>query len=386
MKEKEDWASNLTLDKIEFNSNMTDIVSIAGVPLKKFVGKMLVKFLRSNHIPCPNGQVSKGHRIQHLINHAKNKPVRAAIAQSVRGKKKNKGTKPLVVTKDGTLYRVILTITNGTSRSNFIETMKTRSRADIDLAIIPHLHQWEDISKVYNDETNEYLSILGDTEGKYVIYANDKAPSDFDNLDAQGMYETVEYINFHYGRMRRNKNLSGKNDTDDDMINFCQSKGWLLFYHDKLSEINDKALHDCAFAELPDDVFFASSSSSTTGHLSTLSKSPSSSLNHRKRQSVLAKEAADIALEKKQIEIQKMVRSQLEEQQEKLLETYTDKMFAFEEEYDEVRNDPTRRKKKRHIKSKILRLRSTLEKLKKQMNYKEPNDSDFSSDDSSLDV
>ena len=61
-------------------------------------------------------------------------------------------------------------------------------------------------------------------------------------------------------------------------------------------------------------------------------------------------------------------------------------MFAFEEEYDEVRNDPTRRKKKRHIKSKILRLRSTLEKLKKQMNYKEPNDSDFSSDDSSLDV
>jgi hypothetical protein len=348
IKKKEDWASTLKLDKIEFNSNMTDIVSIAGVPLKKFVGKMLVKFLRGNHIPCPNGQVSKGHCIQHLINHTKNKPVRAAIAQSVRAKKRNKGTKPLVVTKDGTMYRVILTITNGTSRSNYIETMKTRSRADIDLAIIPHLHQWEDITKVYNDETNEYLSILGDSEGKYVIYANDNVPSDFDKLDAQGMYETVDYINFHYGRMRRNKNLSGKNDTDDDMINFCQSKGWLLFYHDKLSEINDKALHDCAFAELPDNVFLASSSSSSTDRLSTLSKSPSS-LNHRKRQSVLAKEAADIALKKKQIEIQKMVRSYLEEHQEKLLEGYTDKMFAFEEEYEEIRNDPMKWKKKKHL-------------------------------------
>jgi hypothetical protein len=47
MKKKEDWASTLTLDKIEYNSNLTDIVSIAGVPLKKFVGKMLLKFLRA---------------------------------------------------------------------------------------------------------------------------------------------------------------------------------------------------------------------------------------------------------------------------------------------------------------------------------------------------
>jgi hypothetical protein len=105
--------------------------------------------------------------------------------------------------------------------------MKTRSRADINLTNLPYLHQWEEISKVYNDDTNEYLSILGDIDGKYLIDANEKEPSDFDKLDAQDMYETVDYINFHYGRMRRNKNLSGKNDTDDD--NFCQSKGWLLF-------------------------------------------------------------------------------------------------------------------------------------------------------------
>jgi hypothetical protein len=214
--------------------------------------------------------------------------------------------------------------------------------------------------------------------------ATDKEPSDFDQLDAQGMYETVEYINFHYNRMRRNKNLSGKNDTDDDMSNFCQSKGWLLFYHDKLSETNDKALHDCAFAELPEDVFCTSSSSSCTDRVSTISKSPSS-LNRRKRQGVLAKEAADIALEKKQVEIQLMVRSKLEAHQEKLLEEYTDKLFDFEEQYEEVRNDPTKKKKKRHIKSKMLRLRSTLDKLKKEMNYKEPKNSEFSSDDSSID-
>ena len=369
---------------IEYDSNKSDIVSIAGVPMKKFIGKMLLKFVRTNNIPCPNGQVSKGHCIQHLINHAKNKPAREKIAQSVRGKKRNKGTKPLVVSKDGTLYRVILTITHSTSRTNYIETMKTRSRADIDLANIPHLHQWEEMSKVYNDDTNEYLSILGDIGSKYVFDANDDAPSDFDHLDAQGMYETVDYINFHYSRMRRNKNLSGKNDTDEDMINFCQSKGWLLFYHDKLSEINDKALHDCAFAELPDDVFCTSSSSSSTDRVSTPSKSPSS-LNRRNRQGLLAKEAADIALEKKQVEIKAIVTTELEARQEQLFEEYTNNFFNFEEQYEEVRNDPMNKRKKRHIKSKMLRLRSTLDNLKKKMNYKEPNGSDFSSDDSSID-
>ena len=43
------------------------------------------------------------------------------------------------------------------------------------------------------------------------------------------------------------------------------------------------------------------------------------------------------------------------------------------------------KRKKRHIKSKMLRLRSTLDNLKEKMNYKEPNGSDFSSDDSSID-
>ena len=52
------------------------------------------------------------------------------------------------------------------------------------MAIIPHLHQWEEIAKVYNDESNEYLNILGDVDRKYVVYANEKEPSKFDELNA----------------------------------------------------------------------------------------------------------------------------------------------------------------------------------------------------------
>ena len=60
MKKKEDWASTLTLDKIEYNSNLTDIVSIAGVPLKKFVGKMLLKFLRAIIFHAQTDRFQKG--------------------------------------------------------------------------------------------------------------------------------------------------------------------------------------------------------------------------------------------------------------------------------------------------------------------------------------
>ena len=41
--------------------------------------------------------------------------------------------------------------------------------------------------------------------------------------------------------------------------NFIHSKLWLLYLHEILHELGDRATMDCCYAELPDDILFKSS-------------------------------------------------------------------------------------------------------------------------------
>jgi hypothetical protein len=119
---------------------------------------------------------------------------------------------------DGTLYRYILTVTQGSSRTTYLQTLKSRTKQDLDKGQLPFEELWKLLSEAYNHETNEYLKTLGDAEKIYSIYANEYEPSKFDYLSDVDMSAVESYVNHWYGKTRRNMGVSGQNGHIEDYI------------------------------------------------------------------------------------------------------------------------------------------------------------------------
>ena len=378
-KKQEEWASTLKLEDVVFNESLTEIVSIADKPFGIFRSKMLLSFCRGNQITVSNGKTKKSDCVEYILNHKKNGPLRAKVAQSLSSKK-NKGTKPACVTMDGTLYRYILTVTQGSSRTTYLQTLKSRTKQDLDKGQLPFQELWKLLSEAYNDDTNKHLKTLGDSENIYSIYANEDEPSNFDYLSDKDMSAVESYVNHWYGKTRRNMGVSGQNGHIEDYI---FGKGWLLFYHNKLEETGDTALKDGAYAELPKNVFMESTMDTNAG---TLSLSPSGSSKRRLAQMREASELSytnknEVVSEVAKIALQEKIVS-LKEKNQKRFESSSDEIFELEEKYDSIEGLETEKKRRKYFKSKIVRLKLALDDLKKDMNYKDPGVDNSDSDDS----
>ena len=336
---------------------------------------MLISFCRGNNIKTVNGKQKKDDLVNTIINHKKHGPIRTKIAKSLTTKK-SKATRPLCITKEGSLYRVIVTITCASTRSIYLETMKSRSRSDLDRGLLPHKSLWESLSQSYNEQSNDELNHLGDSTGKYTLFLKkDDGPDNYDILNKEEMSSTVAYINHHYGVARRNKNQSGQHSDFED---FIQGKGWLNFYHDRLLETGDTALMDGAYAQLPADVFLASdmgqgeSSSSSQLKRSTSPGFSRSQINKAKR-------AAEDAVKEKNREIAKVANNTLKVNQQKRFEELSDEIFELSEVCDELKDDTTKKRERRHYKKRMSRLKKALDDLKQDMKYKEDYSESFDS-------
>ena len=381
---QEEWAGKQTMNDVIFNKELSEIASIGGFKLDHFRHRMLIKFCRGNGIIVPSNKQKKDDCILYILNHKKNAGTRAKVASTMRNK--NKSTKPSVVTTDGTMYRVCLTITHGLSRDTYMETLKNATRVDIEAGSLMFKGQFKTLCLSYNDNTNQYLDTLGDPDGKYMAYANDDVSKTFDVLNEQAMSDIISYLNFTYRTMRKRMKVSGTHTTPVE--DFIQGKGWLLFYHDKLSENGNKGLMDCAYAQLPQDAFMTSSMETNTSYTS-----PSRSVSHTssiliKRNVAKSKEAMNIATELKNNEIAKVAAIQVKAKAQQLksnnlerFENLEDKIFELSEEYNSIKGDESKRNRRKFVKSKILRLRRALDEIKKDMNYKEI-DEELSSDES----
>ena len=416
-KERVAWARQRKMEEVVYNDEGTDVVSISGLPLKKFVGKMLISFCRSNNLPVKSGLGSKKHCVDLIIAHKNGAPVREAIQKGVQGRK-HKGTKPPSVTCEGTIYRVILTILHPKCRDIYLKTLSKRDRKDLDSGKIPHHAEWEVLSKFYCDVSNAQLDTLGSDE--YFVHGGGQDESSvFDDLSSSEFRDVVVYVNYHYDKARKNKSKSGNHS---EFSKFIENKGWLLFYHNQLKELGDTDLSNAAYAELPSNVFAASSSSSMSFEDEKDGKvSPNQnrrdgkvSPNQNRREKTEGRAIAFKSIAEKNHAIAMLSRSEILLNQEKRLEEVEDKLFELNKEYNELKlrasqlkrkmehqlgcsntNDDdyedmkgTRiselkqiKRRKHFLKVKIARNSDSLSQLKKEMNYKEPNVEDSSSSD-----
>ena len=257
-KRKIEWASKQTMLSVEFNDELTEVVKIGTRPISDFMLPMLRAFCRRNGIQVPNSASKKQDMIRLIIQHHKNEGLRAAIGSIGRdGQRRSaKSTRPLAAKQDGTLFRVIAVLTHPTMKETFLQTVSSYTRSELDSGL-GHKEQWQKLTDFYMDKDCEELATLG-TQSRYIAYGyNDDVPSHFDPLNINDFKMVVEFIGFHYNKMRKDKNQSGQHKTFEEFV----SKGWLLFYHHRLVEIGDKDLSQAVYAELPEGAFIVSSGS-----------------------------------------------------------------------------------------------------------------------------
>ena len=340
-KEQIAWSKSLTLADVKFNDDMTDIVDIKGKAIKNFVGKMLINFCRANQVKIRDGEGTKQNCVEKIIAYKKGTPMREKIAKTMQ-KRKSKETRPISVTMEGTLYRVVLTITHARCRQPYLRTMSKRSREDIDTGTQPYQTEWSELRDIYMDDTIDELSTLGEGSKYFGYGVGDGEPSVYDTLSVRDFSEVVEHINFHYDKVMKNISKSGSHDQFSD---FIHQKGWLLFYNCLLKELKDEHMHQAAFAVLPGGVFLTSTLSHQTENNLVPSTLKSTS-PFGKNQKSEARKVLSNAIAEKNIASALFTKAEMTISQEKRFDELEDRIFELQEQHSDLKRDEKKSKKR----------------------------------------
>jgi hypothetical protein len=171
---------------------------------------------------------------------------------SKKPKRLSKGSKPKEITKDGSLYRLIMTYFLQELRP-YVSQLGTNPLA-VELGTAGFLHEpiYNKLASVYNDSAQEFLKTFVVNHDIYVTSGIQKeAPATFDQLSALSVSQGMDFINKHYRQAKRNQVLSGNHKPFDA---YCTNRPYLLLYHNSLLECGDQVLSSLAVPKLPDDV------------------------------------------------------------------------------------------------------------------------------------
>ena len=420
-RKKEQWARNQTKCSIRFDNEKIpkSIVSISGLNINKFVGKMLLNFCRGNNIEIANKKTRKDLVIQQIIKDHTSEGMRKKIGAATT--QKSSSTRPTAALLDSTLFRVIIVVTLNKTRQTYLKTCDKLSQKELD-AKKGHHKLWEELLSVYEDDTLHELNNLGcypdepdgkggmmnkgatigadisdeknqicmakiNPKGMYLM-GND-GPATYDNLDVDEFAATIKFINHQYDGIRKKKNKSGNHMSFEE---FCgPAKGFLSFYHHKLAEINCKDLWNSAYVQLNGEVFSVScngsnANSSRNSSSPTPSDSSQGSKNNWKRQiddarkaaadSIATKNRAFVAIAAKDQKTKNQIRLGQLESEAHAIDVALNEVRAKIRMNKNDGNDKAKyahlTQEKRFQKKARIRVESYLIDLKKEMKYVEP--------------
>ena len=233
---------------------------------------------------------------------AKGEAYRAAVLEGPtkrKNKKSSRSTKPSALNLDGTLYRAINAITCESGRGLFCLTRKQHSRQDVD-SKKAHQSSWDGMHGIYSDSGNEDI---GKLSGPALVghKVDTNIASEYDELNVDEFQEVVLFILSHFKSARNRKNTSGQHKPFN---NFIDGKSWILYFHNVIESVGDKALGDCTYAELDNDVKVTSDKVHATENTLRRRRSPSPpSTSQSKKDLIEARKAVSDAVAMKNSEM-----------------------------------------------------------------------------------
>jgi hypothetical protein len=185
---------------------------------------------------------------------------------------KSKLTRPQAVTKTGTYFRAISLWFAVENRHLVLATGKKMNRAELDVGGYRHKPIWEALAEQFNTCTgipeggkledageNEYLDLI---QSPHPLY-KDENPEDFDQLDGQDLAQFIRWLTNQYYVVH--KSVSGDHARFEDKVG---EKGYLLYFHNMITETGAQNIESMMKAQLSNDVF---AESLVQGSISTTS-------------------------------------------------------------------------------------------------------------------
>jgi hypothetical protein len=167
-------------------------------------------------------------------------------------KKLSKGTKPREITRDGSLYRVILVYFLQELRPFVLRLGLNPTPVELGTAGFLHEAVYNKLASVYNDASLKSLLSFKIENDIYVTSGvQEDAPATFDKLSALAFCQAMNFLNKHYREAVRKRTLSGNHKP---FYAYCTNRPYLLLYYDYITECGDTVLGSLACPKLPESV------------------------------------------------------------------------------------------------------------------------------------
>ena len=237
------WARGMTLNNVVLNIKRDDVESLGPRKWCDLSGELKKEFIKKNKIQLSQAFRNAADLGKNVANHMNAKSFKEQIKAPL--KSKSPATKPLCITKDGTLFRIINTIIR--NKECYIETKNSHDREDQD-SRNPKSSAWQMMCEVYNssEEALDHLSPLGQRAMVGYSVSSDICKQ-FDKLSNGEFQECVLYLNAQYRIVRNAEKASGNHA---HIGTYIGGKTFILYFDECLKETGDKALYSCAYPEL----------------------------------------------------------------------------------------------------------------------------------------
>lgn len=311
-KKRRDFIQKLTLSQCEVHhdgSSSAELVSIGGIPHSKLLLNDLMLFCATHKISGyrqkKKGEVllliaarvasdmiyaSIGRRGMHDDNTKKDDGTAASTGKTSKKRAyKSKLTRPQAITKTGTYFRAISLWFAVENRQLVLATGKKMNRAELDVGGYRHKPIWEALAEQFNKCTgipeggnledageNEYLDLI---QSPHPLY-KDENPKDFDQLDGQDLAQFIRWLTNQYYVVH--KSVSGDHARFEDKVG---EKGYLLYFHNMITETGAQNIESMMKAQLSNDVFAESlvqgSSCTTSAAAAVMTPPPRPRMNRK---------------------------------------------------------------------------------------------------------
>jgi len=136
-------------------------------------------------------------------------------------------------------------------RNEFVELRKSHDKDNAD-SRNPKPHAWDLMHNLYCSD-NDHLLILSSSAAQALLgfSVSPDICRAYDQLDLEQFKAVVNYMVKLYPHSRNKKTVSGEHDHFGVYVGGCE---YLLYFYECLKETGDTALMNCAYAELGDNV------------------------------------------------------------------------------------------------------------------------------------
>lgn len=384
------WARGMQLRDVVLTQNGEDVDTLGPRKWSELTMQVKEAFMKANNISKSQTLRLASQLGMNVANHINSQGYKDKVKSTLRTASKNKRAKPDCVTYDGTYYRAINVII--LKKELYILTKDSHDQQDQDTRNAKPV-AWQTLHEVYESDLEELKELSPAARNALTGFS---VPPDvcrlWDDLDYEEFEQVVTYIGALYRDCRNKKNVSGEHDQFGAYVG---GRPYLLYFHECLVETGDRALQDCAYAELRDGVKRCSTDppqrktrrGSSNASERSLTPPPNSSTNFRTRKNAAAEatEEAASAMAERQSELNHNEKFDRMIQMRSNHESETMKADSLKKKYKNGKREfdsadtLTQIKKRYKIAKKNAKMYlNEYTRLKEQMGYESPASSDDS--------